>query len=181
MRRSGSKSLLQRAVEKALPNAMVRRKSPEYPNANIPKSIDEKHHGAAPQGAIMEYYAPHTITPESRPELDCGYHKRQTYHSDRHTKPPRCRGRDNRLSIQTRDYTIDESPRNIKGQAKRLDLDNFIRKIESWTPPSPREVLARRLFREVQRATSTHPRTIPNQPSAGGYLVHRRIKTGCAF
>ncbi|KAL5637199.1 hypothetical protein ACGC1H_000997 [Rhizoctonia solani] len=180
MRRSGSKSILKRVVEKALPNALLGRNSPEYSSANVPKSIKDKDHDTAPQGIIISCYMPHTITLKSQPDLGCGYHKRQTCHSDTDVKPPHHRRRANTLSIQTNPI-VDKSSGNTGSPTKRLNLDKFIRRIESWTPPSPREVLARRLFREVQRATNTRPQTTLHQPSTGGYLVHRRIKAEPTF
>ncbi|KAF8759524.1 hypothetical protein RHS01_02145 [Rhizoctonia solani] len=56
-----------------------------------------------------------------------------------------------------------------------FNLDKFIRENESWAPPSPREVLARRLLREAQQASNLKPRKSLSQ-SSGDYLIRRSLK-----
>ncbi|KAJ1308336.1 hypothetical protein OPQ81_004046 [Rhizoctonia solani] len=177
MRRSGSKSLLRRVIEKVIPNA-IGRNPPECPVINISKAIGNPLPDTAPQAAKTRHHASYTVTSKSQPDPSCGFQERQSYHSDTHIKPPQRRSRANTLlSIQTQKSSADGRIESTGRQTTRLNLDNFIQRIESWTPPSPREILARRLLREVQRATNTHREIATNQPLAGGYLVHRRIKS----
>ncbi|CAE6366016.1 unnamed protein product [Rhizoctonia solani] len=77
------------------------------------------------------------------------------------------RNRVGKLSIQT--HSTDSSPREA------FNLDKFIRENESWAPPSPREILARRLFREAQQASNMKPRKSSSQ-SSGDYLIRRSLK-----
>ncbi|KAF8743029.1 hypothetical protein RHS02_03216, partial [Rhizoctonia solani] len=91
-----------------------------------------------------------------------------THHtSSCHAPMPR-RNRVGKLSIQT-NTTSDLSPK------ESFNLDKFIRENESWAPPSPREVLARRLLREAQQASNLKPRKSLSQ-SSGDYLIRRSLK-----
>ncbi|CEL59249.1 hypothetical protein RSOLAG1IB_03182 [Rhizoctonia solani AG-1 IB] len=110
-----------------------------------------------------EYTIPHlpkTIGYEYTSQNETGSHPTSSCHAP-------CRNRAGRLSIQT--HATDPS------RSEKFNLDQFIRKNESWTPPSPREIFARRLFREAQQTSNLQPRKSSSQLS-GGYLVRRSLK-----
>ncbi|KAH7344100.1 hypothetical protein B0J17DRAFT_765227 [Rhizoctonia solani] len=174
MNHPGPKSFLQRIVKKALPIARFRvgQNSPERHTPDVHKPISYKAHDVTPKGSRTPYHTSHwhVVVPERHSSVDCGSHEKRNSHDDALRKPPQphhsCTSA---LSIQTHRHSVDASPNEV------FNLDNFIRKNESWAPPSPREDLSRRQFREARQASNMKPRTAVNQ-SSGNYLIHRPMK-----
>ncbi|ELU39690.1 hypothetical protein AG1IA_06282 [Rhizoctonia solani AG-1 IA] len=160
MSRSRSKSFIQRIIEKALrPSATAGKNPPEYSTSHLPKAIAYDTTALQSTGGTHHTSSCHAVSPSK---------SRIASIVALQLQPIPRRNRVGKLSIQT-NTTSDLSPK------EPFNLDKFIRENESWAPPSPREVLARRLLREAQQASNLKPRKSLSQ-SSGDYLIRRSLK-----
>ncbi|ELU39691.1 hypothetical protein AG1IA_06283 [Rhizoctonia solani AG-1 IA] len=167
MSHSGSKSLLQRISRSALAGSRFRtsQSSKGHQTLKEDKAVVCESHSANPKGTRTAYHMSywHTVAPQNQRDASCRLHERNSYPPRVHENPP-----------SRHPNHADKLSSPIPRPRKSFNLDKFIQENENWTPPSPTENFARRLFMEARQG-GTQPQNTPKRPS-GDYLVRRTVK-----